>query len=116
MTGENQMNCNIYIFNCDSLYRSRLYSPSNYLNVKSIFMKYYIYLSNYFALKSENIFELYAVICHIGQSSMNGHFVAYCRNRMDKKWYLYNDGIISLCQSPNEYQKGTAYILFYQRS
>ena len=45
---------------------------------------------------------------------MSGHFVAYCRNRKDKKWYLYNDGSVELCQSPNEYKKEMAYILFYQ--
>ena len=126
MTGENQMYCNICNCTCDSLYGSILYSPPNYLVINLNRGRGAVYeckvnfyekldLSNYFALKSQNIFELYAVICHIGPSSMSGHFVAYCRNRMDKKWYLYNDGLVSLCQSPNEYQKGMAYILFYKK-
>jgi len=126
MTGENQMYCNMCNCTCDSLYGSILYSPPNYLIINLNRGRGAVYeckvnfderldLSNYFTLKSQNIFELYAVICHIGPSSMSGHFVAYCKNRMDKKWYLYNDGLISLCQSPNEYQKGMAYILFYQK-
>ena len=126
MTGENQMYCNICNCTCDSLYGSILYSPPNYLIINLNRGRGAVYeckvnfderldLSNYFALKSQNIFELYAVICHIGPSSMSGHFVAYCKNRMDKKWYLYNDGLVSLCQNPNEYQKGMAYILFYQK-
>ena len=36
------------------------------------------------------VFELYAVICQLGPSSMGGHFVAYYKNMIDNKWYLYN--------------------------
>ena len=49
------------------------------------------------------VFELYAVIYHLGPNSMSGHFVAYCRNRMDNKWYLYNDGIVSKCTRNYQY-------------
>ena len=126
MTGDNQMYCNICNCNCDSLYGSLLYSAPNYLIInlnrgrgavyecKVIFPEQ-LNLFNYVSFKNGNtVYELYAVICHIGPSSMSGHFVAYCRNRIDKKWYLYNDAFVNLCQSPNEYQKGMAYILFYQ--
>ena len=126
MTGDNQMYCNICNCNCDSLYGSLLYSTPNYLIInlnrgrgavyecKVIFPEQ-LNLFNFVSFKKGNtVFELYAVICHIGPSSMSGHFVAYCRNRIDKKWYLYNDAFVNLCQSPNEYQKGMAYILFYQ--
>jgi uncharacterized UBP type Zn finger protein len=43
------------------------------------------------------IYELYAVICHLGPGSMSGHFVAYCKNSIDHKWYLYNDAIVTQC-------------------
>jgi len=126
MTGDNQMYCNICNCNCDSLYGSLLYSTPNYLIInlnrgrgavyecKVIFPEQ-LNLFNFVTFKNGNtVYELYAVICHIGPSSMSGHFVAYCRNRIDKKWYLYNDAFVNMCQSPNEYQKGMAYILFYQ--
>ena len=45
---------------------------------------------------------------------MSGHFVAYCKNRMAKKWYLYNDAFVNLCENDNDFQKGMPYILFYQ--
>jgi hypothetical protein len=45
---------------------------------------------------------------------MSGHFVAYCRNRMDDKWYLYNDSIVTLCKKSNEYLNKMPYILFYK--
>ena len=59
-------------------------------------------------------FELYSLICHIGPSSMSGHFVSYCKNRMDHKWCLYNDANVTLCKAPYDYQKHMPYFLFYQ--
>ena len=59
-------------------------------------------------------FELYAVISHIGPSSMSGHFVAYCKNNVDKKWYKYNDSIVTACIKEKEYEEGMPYILFYK--
>ena len=72
-------------------------------------------LTNYVIIKEFNTqYELYGVICHIGPSSMSGHFAAYCRNRMDDKWYLYNDSIVTLCEKPKEYLNKMPYILFYR--
>jgi ubiquitin C-terminal hydrolase len=125
MTGENQMYCNMCNSTCDSLYGTILYSPPNYLVINLNRGRGAVYeckvnfyekldLSNYFALKSQNIFELYAVICHIGPSSMSGHFVAYCKNSIDKKWYKYNDSMVNECKNKHEYKDGMPYILFYQ--
>ena len=72
-------------------------------------------LYNYVSFKEGNtIFQLQAVICHLGPSSMSGHFVAYCRNRIDNQWYLYNDGIVSFCTKERQYTIGMPYILFYR--
>ena len=126
MTGDNQMYCN----NCDclfdSMYGAQLYSVPNYLIINLYRGRGAIYeckvnfpekldLTNFVTLKNKNnILELYSVICHIGPSSMNGHFVAYCRSRIDNKWYLYNDAFVSLCENPYDYLKEMPYILFYQ--
>jgi len=126
MTGDNQMYCNICNCTYDSLYSSLLYSTPNFLIINlnrgrgavyecNVIFPEQLNLFNFVLFKNGNtVYELYAVICHIGPNSMSGHFVAYCKNRIDKKWYLYNDGLVNLCKSPNEYQKGMAYILFYQ--
>ena len=45
---------------------------------------------------------------------MSGHFVAYCKNKIDKKWYLYNDSFVTPCKKNDEYKIGMPYILFYQ--
>ena len=57
-------------------------------------------------------YYLIGVISHLGESSMNGHFIADCKH-FDGKWYSFNDNIVS---GPyNMYnKKGIPYILFYQ--
>ena len=126
MTGDNQMYCNICNCTCDSLYGSTLYSTPNYLIINlnrgrgavyecNVNFPEQLNLFNYVSFKMGNtVYELYAVICHIGPSSMSGHFIAFCKNRIDKKWYKYNDAFVTLCQNSNEYRSGMPYILFYK--
>jgi ubiquitin C-terminal hydrolase len=122
MTGENQMFCNICNKLCDSYYSTTTYSYPNYLNrgkgavykCKVNFPKQ-LNVINYATFKQGiTVFELYAVICHLGPSSMSGHFVAYCKNSIDHKWYLYNDAFVTLCTKPFQYNDGMPYILFYK--
>ena len=46
--------------------------------------------------------------------SMSVHFVAYCKNRIDNQWYLYNDDLVNLCSREKQYNDGMPYILFYR--
>ena len=125
MTGDNTMYCNICKKNCDSFYETSLYSTPKYLIINlnrgrgavyecNVNFPEVLEINNFVSDKKNINYELYAVICHIGPSSMSGHFVAYCKNRNDKKWYLYNDAFVTPCEKNNEYQKGMPYILFYQ--
>ena len=57
-------------------------------------------------------YELIGVISHLGKSSMEGHFIAFCKH-FDSNWYLFNDGFVSSV-SKDEIYRGTPYILFYQ--
>ena len=126
MTGENQMYCNICNKLCDSFYSTLLYSAPNYLIINLNRGKGAVYecnvdfpeelnLFDYLNYKISNTtFELYAVICHLGPSSMSGHFVAYIRNNSDYIWYLYNDSIVTECKRPFQYKDGMPYILFYK--
>ena len=126
MTGENQMYCNICKRSCDALYGTNLYSAPNYLIInlnrgkgavyqcKVIFPEKLNILNFVSGQEGNTYFELYAVICHIGPSSMSGHFVAYCKHKIDKKWYQYNDAMVTPCKKNDEYKKGMPYILFYQ--
>ena len=126
MTGDNQMFCNICNKLCDSYYSTIYYSYPNYLIINLNRGKGAIYkckvifpeqlnIINYATYKQGvTVYELYAVICHLGPSSMSGHFVAYCKNSTNHKWYLYNDGLVNLCDREQQYKDGMPYILFYK--
>ena len=127
MTGNNQMYCDQCKKSCNSLYSTILYSGPSYLIINLNRGKGAVYeckvnfpeqldISDFVTFKNEGktVYRLYAVICHLGPSSMSGHFVAYCRNRMDNKWYLYNDGIVTEFERPQQYNDGMPYILFYE--
>ena len=126
MTGDNQMYCNICSKLLDSYYSTIIYSSPIYLIINlnrgkgatyecKVNFPEQLNLYNFVTFKNGyTAFGLYAVICHLGPSSMSGHFVAYCRNRTDNKWYLYNDAFVTLCSRPQQYTEGMPYILFYK--
>jgi len=126
MTGDYQLYCSTCNSCCDSLYGSYLYSTPNYLIINLNRGRGAVYeynvnfpdqlnLFNYVSFKMGNtVYELYAVISHIGPNSMSGHFIAFCKNKIDRKWYKYNDAFVTLCENPNEYRSGMPYILFYK--
>jgi len=128
MTGENQMYCNICNSTEDALYGTQIYSAPNYLIINLNRGRGAVYeckvnfpeklnLLNFTTYKNGNtFFELYAVICHLGPSSMSGHFVAYCKKKKDEhyKWFLFNDAFVSECKNQEEYRNGMPYILFYK--
>ena len=60
-------------------------------------------------------YRLRGVISHLGESGMSGHFIAYCRHRINNKWYCYNDAkVIECMDQKNGFMAGTPYILFYE--
>ena len=126
MNGENQLYCNICKRRCDVIYGTSIYSAPNYLILVLNRGKVTVYQCNVIFPEKLNIlnfvsykegktyFELYAVICQIEPSSKNKHFVAYCKNKIDKNWYQYNDLKVAKCAKSDEYKNGMPYILFYQ--
>ena len=62
-------------------------------------------------------YKLIGVITHIGESSMSGHFIAYCRDPISDKWHKYNDAIVSEVNNfENEVINfAIPYLLFYQK-
>ena len=126
MSGDNQLYCNNCNKSYDGLYGTTLYSMPNYLIINLNRGKGAIYqckvnfpeilqLYKYVSFKEGNtIFQLQAVICHLGPSSMSGHFIAFCRHYKNNKWYKYNDSFVEYCENQTEYRTGMPYILFYK--
>ena len=101
------------------------YSPNIFIfilnrgknNIHSVKMNYPIILeigdfieSN----KTPNKYELIGVITHLGLSGPGGHFVAFCKDPIDEKWYKYNDEKITPANRFSIHNEGIAYILFYR--
>lgn len=56
-------------------------------------------------------YHLYGIVNHYGGLDC-GHYTATVRNKYDKKWYLYEDSVVS---ETEEIITKHAYILFYER-
>jgi ubiquitin C-terminal hydrolase len=59
-------------------------------------------------------YRLIGVVTHFGPSGESGHFIAFCRSFVDKKWYRYNDAIVTPSSFKDARDVGVPYILFYQ--
>jgi ubiquitin C-terminal hydrolase len=64
-------------------------------------------------------YKLTGVITHLGESSMSGHFIAFCIDQTNKKWYKYND---SMVDEIKDFEKEVVnnsnimpYLLFYHK-
>ena len=126
-TGENQLYCNTCNCSRDAYSINTFFSLPPVLIIilnrgkgKSfdcdVDFPDYLNLQNYVSYKkSVYNYQLKGVISHLGESGMSGHFIAYCRHRIDNQWYCFNDSIVTLCKDSNRpYTVGTAYILFYE--
>ena len=130
MQGDNQMWCKNCRQNAPAKYSTRIYSSPEYFililnrgkgniyNVKLNFTEI-IDISRYVQIKGGNnlIYQLYAIVTHLGPSSMSGHFIAFCKSPIDNMWYKYNDSMVDLIgNSFNDiHDFGCPYILFYER-
>jgi len=128
-TGDNKNYCNICRQLYDSVYTSKIFVPSNVLimilnrgkgNIFKIKIDFslQIDISDFVLQKDKKeLYNLYGVITHIGESGPSAHFVAACRSPVDGNWYRYNDAIVTPINNfQNDiYNFGTPYILFYEK-
>lgn len=64
--------------------------------------------------KSEEIYDLAAVVNHHGTGIDTGHYTAYCRNTINGTWNLFNDTHVKPV-SAHDVAASQAYLLFYER-
>ena len=128
-TGTNQNYCNLCKQTSDSYYTNKIYSTPQILililnrgknNMYNVKLEFYetIDISQYvLSNNTPQIFNLYGVITHIGESGPNAHFIASCKSPIDNKWYRYNDAFVNpIGNVVNDIINfGTPYILFYQK-
>ena len=58
------------------------------------------------------MYDLQAIVSHVGMSTTSGHYVSYIMN--NNKWYMFDDVTVKEV-STAEALKQQAYILFYER-
>ena len=131
MSGDNAMYCNYCKQTCASSMCTILATGPEILililnrgkgiefNVKLNFYEN-LDLSNYIEIKETGTqYELFGVITHIGESSMSGHFIAYCKDLWDNNtWYKYNDAMVDKVNDFNGDVVNFAmpYVLFYKKT
>lgn len=59
-------------------------------------------------------YNLYATINHSGGLN-GGHYVANCKNIIDKKWYHFDDSSVSYINDIDDIITNTTYVLFYEK-
>ena len=129
MSGENSMYCNYCRKSCDFTMTTNLVTCPQILiiilnrgkgkeyDIKINFDQS-LNLNNYIEYVNTGYnYELIGVITHIGESSMSGHFIAYCKDPISNNWHKYNDAIVT---EVNNFQEevinfAMPYLLFYQK-
>ena len=126
LTGENQIYCNNCKCNTNAVMYDEIHKAPNVLIIilnrgkGNIFecdldFPHAIDLSKYITNpESPKSYELIGVISHLGQSSLEGHFIAYCKH-FDDTWYIFNDSIVKQIDDNKDF-KGIPYILFYKNT
>ncbi|EGW32741.1 uncharacterized protein SPAPADRAFT_149886 [Spathaspora passalidarum NRRL Y-27907] len=62
------------------------------------------------SIDGNKVFELFAVVCHIG-SVNTGHYIVYIKDG-NGRWFMYDDSVISLVSQQDVTNKN-AYLLYY---
>ena len=127
LKGDNKYFCNI----CNKLVEAKtickIIGLPNYLilnidygknkinNVKKLIFEHEIdlkeYLSFYCGQKTK--YKLVAICTHLGSSGQTGHYITFCLNKENKKWYEFNDSNVNICEEEDIY-KGSPYLLLYE--
>ena len=125
--GQSQIACNFCGFQCNAIQRNILYSLPDILiinlnrgkgNIYDVGIKYEekIDLSKQVETNIENnTYRLISIISHFGESGTSGHFISFCYVQSKKKWYEFNDSIVTESNFQEASSKGNSYVLFYQR-
>jgi len=129
MSGDNSMYCNkCQISTPCNICTNLVYGPNILIIIlnrgqgKQFDVKLNFYedlnLNNYIEIKQTGVnYKLIGVITHLGESGMSGHFIAFCKDPDEKKWYKFNDAIVSPVENfkSEVIDYAMPYLLFYQK-
>ena len=130
LTGDNQYYCNKCKKLCDAEIQTQLIVPPKHLLINIDYGKNKKYMPSSVKFDEEiditkyvnynynkNIkYRIIGVCSHLGDSGISGHYIAFCKNSKNGKWYKFNDAIVSECSNHSEIRNyGTPYLLLYEK-
>ena len=130
LTGDNQYYCNKCKKLCDAEIQTKLIWPPKHLLINIDYGKNKKYMPSSvkfdeeiditkyinFDFKKNIKYRIIGVCSHLGDSGISGHYIAFCKNTKNKKWYKFNDSIVSECINYSEIVNcGTPYLLLYEQ-
>ena len=90
--------------------KNKKYNPRSVKFDEEINITRYVSFQYGFDIK----YKLIGISTHFGDSGMYGHYVAFCKNSNNDKWYMFNDASVNECKK-NDIYVGTPYLLLYER-
>ena len=130
LTGDNQYYCNKCKKLCDAEIQTKLIWPPKYLLINIDYGKNKMYMPSSvkfgeeiditkyfnFDFKKRIKYRIIGVCSHLGDSGFSGHYIAFCKNMKNGKWYRFNDAMVSECTDFYEIMTcGTPYLLLYEQ-
>ena len=127
LEGTNQYQCN----KCNKLVNAEIYCKianlPKYLilnidygkdkknKVNELIFEHEIDLKKYLTVNMRlySRYRLISICTHIGESGSTGHYITYCLNKENNKWYEFNDSKVNICEEEDIY-KGSPYLLLYE--
>jgi ubiquitin C-terminal hydrolase len=128
LTGENKFFCSV----CNKLIEAettcKIFEPPNKLLINidygknnkyqpsSVVFDDIIDITQFvdFDYKQKIKYRILSVCTNFVSSGDKGHYVAFCINTKENKWYEFNDSSVSEC-SKNSIYRGNPYLLIYER-
>ena len=128
LSGDNQYYCP----SCQNLYNGQTcckiiqppskllinidYGKNKIYKVRKLIFDEIIDITQYvnFNFGKKLLYQIAGVCTHLGSSGPSGHYIAYCRNKMNGLWYNFNDSNVRQC-SKDEIYNGSPYLLLYEQ-
>ena len=129
LTGDNQYYCNVCKKLCDAEMTTKIILPPKYLLINIDYGKNKKYMPKSINYQNElditkymsyNVgkpikYKLLTICSHMGSSGSFGHYIAYCKQKENGKWYQFNDAFVSECKPEEIINGGDPYLLLYEK-
>ena len=129
LTGDNQYYCNNCKKLCDAEMFTKILIPPKHLLInidygknkkfmpKSVKYGETIDITKYmsFDYGKPIKYKILGICSHLGISGSSGHYIAYCRNKQNGKWFQFNDSFVTQCKPEEINNGGNPYLLLYEK-